>query len=133
MKNTQSRIRVGIVGAGYVARFRHLPGLKRRDDVEIAVVCDQHAETAASAANEFGVGETSTDWRAVVNRPDLDAICIATPPYLHAAVSIASLAAGKHVFCQARMAMNLAEAREMLAAVRRIPGKSPCSARLPTA
>jgi predicted dehydrogenase len=53
--------------------------------------------------------------------PDLDAIWIGTPPYMHSAVTVSALEAGKHVFCQARMSMDLAEAEEMCATARRYP------------
>jgi predicted dehydrogenase len=53
--------------------------------------------------------------------PDLDIIWIGTPPYMHSAVTISALEAGKHVFCQARMAMDLAEAKEMLTTSKRFP------------
>jgi predicted dehydrogenase len=54
-----------------------------------------------------------TEWRRVIERPDLDAVFIGTPPYLHCEATLAALDAGKHVFCQARMARDTAEARAM--------------------
>jgi predicted dehydrogenase len=53
--------------------------------------------------------------------PDIDIIWIGTPPVMHSAVTVSALEAGKHVFCQARMSMDLAEAEEMLAASKRYP------------
>ena len=61
------------------------------------------------------------NWADLLAVPDLDVIWIGTPPYMHSAVTISALEAGKHVFCQARMAMDLAEAEEMLAASKRYP------------
>ena len=61
------------------------------------------------------------NWAELLGMPDLDIIWIGTPPYMHSAVTISALEAGKHVFCQARMAMDLAEAEEMLTASRRYP------------
>ena len=61
------------------------------------------------------------NWADLVALPDLDVIWIGTPPYLHSAVTVSALEAGKHVFCQARMSMDLAEAEEMLAASDVIP------------
>ena len=55
-------------------------------------------------------------WRELIDDPDVDAVCIGTWPNLHAAVTCAALAAGKHVLCEARMARNVAEARQMLTA-----------------
>jgi predicted dehydrogenase len=62
-----------------------------------------------------------TDWRALVTRDDLQAVLIGTWPYTHAEMSIAALQAGKHVFCQARMARTAAEARAMLEAAEAHP------------
>jgi predicted dehydrogenase len=53
--------------------------------------------------------------------PDIDIIWIGTPPVMHSAVTVSALEAGKHVFCQARMSMDLVEAEEMLAASKRYP------------
>jgi predicted dehydrogenase len=61
------------------------------------------------------------NWADLLALPDLDIIWIGTPPYMHSAVTISALEAGKHVFCQARMSMDLAEAEEMLAASKRYP------------
>jgi predicted dehydrogenase len=61
------------------------------------------------------------NWADLLAIPDLDIIWIGTPPYMHSAVTISALEAGKHVFCQARMSMDLAEAQEMLSASKRYP------------
>ncbi len=114
-------VRVGIIGAGGIARSRHLPGLKKVDGVEVAVACNRTRETAEAFAREFGIPEVETDWRKVVERPDLDAVFITAPPILHAEGTIAALDAGKHVFCQARMARSVAEARQMLGRARQSP------------
>jgi predicted dehydrogenase len=71
------------------------------------------------------------DWAEMLDRPDLDIIWIGTPPVLHAPITISALEAGKHVFCQARMAMNLREGREMLAAAQARPAT--CDDALPAA
>lgn len=112
-------IRIGFIGAGSIAKERHLPGLKQVDGVELVVVANRGRSSAERIAAEYGFAEASDNWSAVVERPDLDAVFIAAPPYLHRPATLGALAAGKHVFCQARMARNLAEAREMYEAARR--------------
>ncbi len=106
-------IRIGIIGLGGICRQRHVPGLQRIEGVELQAVCNRSRESGEAAAREYGIPQVETDWKALVARPDLDAILVGTWPYLHHPVSLAALRAGKHVFCQARMAMNLAEASEM--------------------
>jgi predicted dehydrogenase len=61
------------------------------------------------------------NWPELVALPDIDIVWIGTPPYMHSAVTVSALEAGKHVFCQARMANDQAEAEEMLATSRRFP------------
>ncbi len=111
------------MGAGGIVRQRHMPGLRAIPGVEVAVVCNRRPESAAAFTKEFAIPETAMEWEEVVRRPDLDVIWIGTTPQLHAPVTMAALAAGKHVFCQARMAATLGEARAMLAAAQAHPGQ----------
>jgi predicted dehydrogenase len=115
------KLQIGFVGAGGIVRDRHYPGLKDRDDVELAAVCNSTPESTARAAAEFSIPKTCESWQELVQVPDLDIIWIGTTPHLHREITLAALNAGKHVFCQARMAMNLAEAKEMLACARAHP------------
>jgi predicted dehydrogenase len=114
-------LRVGLVGAGANTRTRHIPGLRALPAVEIVAVCNRRPESTREVAAEFGIPRTFTAWEDLVADPALDAVVIGTWPYLHAPVTVAALQAGKHVLCEARMARNTAEAREMLAASRAHP------------
>ena len=114
-------IRVGLIGAGGNMRRRHIPGFRAIDGVEIACVANRTLESGARAATEFDIPEVRGDWLEVVEDEGIDAVCIGTWPYMHAPVAIAALDAGKHVLVEARMAMNSAEARAMLAASRENP------------
>ncbi|MBP8128475.1 MAG: Gfo/Idh/MocA family oxidoreductase [Candidatus Hydrogenedentes bacterium] len=113
------KIRIGIVGLGGICRLRHVPGLRKIEGVELVVVANRSRESSERAAHEFGIPEIAESWRDVVDRDDLDAVLVGTWPCMHREVSIAALDSGKHVFCQARMAMNHAEAKEMRAAALR--------------
>src|SRR6266571_4586448 len=120
-KNNQ-KLRIGIVGAGNIVRTRHLPGLKKHPDVEIVAVSNSAYESSEKFCRENVPGATPIkNWPELVALPDIDIIWIGTPPYMHSAVTISALEAGKHFFCQARMSMDLAEAEEMLAASKRYP------------
>ncbi|MDE2867321.1 MAG: Gfo/Idh/MocA family oxidoreductase [Chloroflexota bacterium] len=113
---------IGIVGAGDIVRTRHMPNLADVDDIAFVAVTNRRRETAEAFAADHSVPNVVDDWRAVVEHPDVDIVWIGATPYMHARVSVAALDAGKHVFCQARMARNLAEARDMLDASERNPG-----------
>ncbi len=120
-RQTAKKLRVGIIGAGGIVRHRHLPGLQALPNVQVVVVCNSRLETAQKFAQDFNIPEVLADWAELLDRADLDIIWIGTPPHLHAPITISALEAGKHVFCQARMAMDLREGREMLAVAQARP------------
>lgn len=109
-------LRVGIVGLGANTRLRHVPGLRECDGVEIVSVCNRRPESTAQAARDFSIPKIHADWRELVADDDIDAVVIGTWPCLHCDVTLAALAAGKHVLVEARMARNADEARRMLQA-----------------
>jgi predicted dehydrogenase len=114
-------IRVGVVGAGANTRLRHIPGLQRIDGVQVGGVSNRSRESGERVAREFSIPKVYGDWRELVEDPEIHAVCIGTWPYLHCPVTLAALEAGKHVLCEARMAMNALEARTMLEASLRNP------------
>jgi predicted dehydrogenase len=122
MTTRRSKLKIGIVGAGGIVRTRHLPALARTEDVKIVGVCNSSYESSEKFCSKFlPEAKPYANWAELVSEADIDIIWIGTPPYLHATVGISALEAGKHVFCQARMAMNLTEAEEMCAALQRHP------------
>lgn len=112
-------LRIGFVGLGGICRQRHLPGLRRLPGIEIRAVANRSRESSERAAREWDIPRVYGSWQELVSSPDIDAVFVGTWPYLHKDVSIAALEAGKHVFCQARMAMNGQEAEEMYEAAHR--------------
>ena len=121
-QKSNHKIRIGIVGAGGIVRTRHLPALKKHPDVEIVAVSNSTYESSEKFCSEnLPQATPMRNWADLLALPDLDVIWIGTPPYMHSAVTISALEAGKHVFCQARLSMDLAEAEEMLAASKRYP------------
>ena len=119
---SQARVRIGLIGAGGNTRSRHIPGFQAIDGVDLVTVANRSEASSAQVASEFGIPRTSSDWRAVIDDPEVDAVCIGTWPYTHAQMTIAALEAGKHVLCEARMAARSDEAREMLRCSRQHPG-----------
>ncbi len=117
----QSRILVGVIGAGANTRKKHIPGLLALDGVEVVGVCNRSRESGQRVAEEFGISKVYDSWRALIDDPDIDAVVIGTWPYMHKVLTCAGLEAGKHVLCEARMAMNAAEAHAMLTTARNHP------------
>jgi predicted dehydrogenase len=114
-------IRVGIIGAGANTCARHIPGLLQIPGVEIAVVCNRSRESGEGVARRFGIPKVAERWDQVLLDESIDAIVIGTWPYMHQLLTCRALECGKHVLCEARMAMNAREAHAMLAASRAHP------------
>jgi len=117
------RIRVGIIGAGGIVGSTHIPGLRRMPGVEIVAVANRSLESSRRAAEEFDIPRAYADWEQLIAADGIDAVLIGTWPYMHKDITLAALDSGRHVLCQARMANNAAEAREMLAASQRHPDR----------
>lgn len=110
-----AKLKVGVVGAGSIAKHRHLAEYAANENVEIVAICDINEERAKEMAKKFGAAQTFTDYKDLIKQ-DLDAVSVCTPNYLHAPVSIAALEAGKHVLCEKPMATSEQEADDMIAA-----------------
>ena len=82
------------------------------------VVVDVTDGAAEEARRRFGFDEASSDWRAVVARPDIDVVDICTPNNVHAEIAIAAAKAGKHIICEKPLARTVEEARAMTAAAK---------------
>lgn len=113
MSGAGDRLRIGFVGAGGIVRQRHVPGLRQLAGVELAGVANRSRASSERAARELAIARVYDDWRDLVNDDAIDIVWIGAQPYLHRTVTEAALAAGKHVFCQARMARDYADARAM--------------------
>jgi predicted dehydrogenase len=117
----EKQIRVGLIGAGGNTKAFHIPGLAKQDGVQILAVVNRTRESSQRVADEFAIPKVHDHWQALLEDLSIDAVCIGTWPYMHAPLTIAALDAGKHVLCEARMAMDHSEARTMLEASLRHP------------
>ena len=106
-------LRIGLVGAGANTRSMHIPGFQKIAGVEVVAVCNRSRASGQKVADEFAIPTVYDDWKELVHANDVDAVCVGTWPYLHCPISLETLAAGKHILTEARMAMNLTEARQM--------------------
>ncbi len=118
-------LRVGMIGYNFmgkahsnawrqVNRFFELPA-----QVELNTVCGRNSKAVEKAARTFGWAKSATDWRAVVEDPNLDIIDITTPNDTHAQIAIAAAEAGKAVLCEKPLGMDVPECEKMVAAVKR--------------
>ncbi len=112
------KIGLGLIGCGGIARSAHLPAMAALGERVVLRACaDVDLQAARMAAAGWGA-DASTDYRAVLDRGDVQAVIVATPEYLHAEQVVAAAAAGKHVLCEKPIAPSLAEADRMIAACR---------------
>lgn len=111
-----NKVRFGIAGAGVIVREYHLPVMVTNPRVEVVGICDVIEAAARRSAEQFNIPKTSRDYSALVAQSELDAVFVAVPNNLHAAVAVAAFAAGKHVLCEKPMASTVKEAGCMLAA-----------------
>lgn len=109
------KLKVGIIGCGSIAKHRHLPEYFNNDHIEIIAVCDIVEERASELAEQYKA-KSYTNYKDLLDDPEITAVSVCTPNYLHADISVAALNAGKHVLCEKPMATSLEEAKEMIEA-----------------
>lgn len=102
-------MRIAVAGAGAFG-IKHLDALSRIDDVTIAAVVSRTLGQAQEVADRYGAPLASTNLGDVLESPDVDAVILSTPTQLHAAQTLETLAAGKHVQVEIPLADNLSDA-----------------------
>jgi predicted dehydrogenase len=112
-------LRVGLLGLGAIAQVVHLPVLYSLEGVTLAGVCDVDRSKATAIAGRFGNPRVYRTDDEVFNDPELDALVICTPNYLHHTQAIAALEAGKHVLVEKPLAINAEDAEQVLAVAER--------------
>jgi len=117
------KLNIGLIGYGFMGRahsnaFRTAPNFFELPyEPVLKMVCARNAERARSFADNWGYEQVETDWRAVVESPEIDLIDIASPNDTHAEIAIAAAKAGKMILCEKPLGRNAAEAESMVKAV----------------
>ena len=106
---------IGLIGAGFIADL-HAEALRRVPDATVRVVAARDEGRARAFAADRGIPDATGDWRWVLERSDVDVVCICVPNHLHREVTVAAAQAGKHVICEKPLARTLADADAMIAA-----------------
>lgn len=110
-------LRVAVVGAGNLARWAHLPNLKKLPGVKLQAVYSASGARGKSYARRFGAVYCCSDYDELLRDPEVDAVVILTRNQHHADQTLRALRAGKHVFVEKPMALTAAECRELSQAV----------------
>jgi predicted dehydrogenase len=110
--------KIGIVGAGGISD-QHLDAISREPRAVAVAIADISHETARSRAKQYDVPAVYTDYQEMIRREEMDAVIVCVPNHLHAPVTLAALAAGKHVLCEKPMATSVEQAEAMAETARR--------------
>jgi predicted dehydrogenase/threonine dehydrogenase-like Zn-dependent dehydrogenase len=112
-----SAIGVALVGAGNLARWAHLPSLKKTPGVRLRAIHSSSGARGKSYALRFGAEYCASDYYEILNDPEIHAVVIVSRNQQHASQALAALHAGKHVFVEKPMALSQEECRELYRAV----------------
>ncbi len=113
---------VGFIGAGNFAKAVLLPALAKTD-ARIAYVASRSGASGQYAARKFGAGEAVTDYRLILDDPEVGAVFIVVGHHLHGEMVCRALRAGKHVFVEKPLCLNPGELEEIARAVAESPGR----------
>src|SRR6266511_3016933 len=111
-----NRLRIGIIGCGGLAQGAHIPSLmkmKEADNIEIAAVCDVYQKRLDQAAATTGATPIK-DYRAILDRKDIDYVAIVTPEHWHARMTLDAADAGKHIYCEKPMTWSIEQAKQVV-------------------
>jgi predicted dehydrogenase len=113
-------VRYGVIGAGVIANHMARAFTEGRGSVA-AMVADINPEAAQKLATTTGAPKIVSDYRAVLADPEVDAVYLATPPFLHRPMTVEALRAGKHVCCEKPFMLTQTEVREVIALQQKSP------------
>jgi predicted dehydrogenase len=111
------KIRVGIVGLEFGAEF--IPIYRRHPDSTMQAICQRSKAHLDQVGEEFGIAARYTKYEDMLKDPEIDAIHVNTPPFLHAEHVVAGLEAGKHVACTIPMALSVEDCRKIVEAAKK--------------
>lgn len=113
------KVRTAMIGVGGRGSYL-LGGVLQQPNAEVVALCDikpDRLDKAATTAKRDNP-KTYTDWRQIIDRKDIDAVYIATPPYLHAEMAVAALKSGKNVYCEKPIGITPAQVKSVVEAAK---------------
>jgi predicted dehydrogenase len=111
--STSNPIRIGIIGAGAVSDYHHVPGIRIDPRAELVAACDGNDALLEQRKSDWGIEKTTTDYKALCADPDIDAVIIATPNFTHKNMAIEAARNGKHIMCEKPLGLSGDEVSEM--------------------
>src|SRR5882672_5383306 len=116
------RVRIGLVGSQFICSI-HAESIRRCGEAELYAVASPTPEHVRNFAKRYDVPHHFTDYKKMLEMPELDVVLVGVPNFLHCEITLAAFAAGKHVIMEKPLCMNLAEADQMIAAGRQAKRK----------
>src|ERR1051325_9194220 len=113
------KVKTAMIGVGGRGSYL-LTGVLEQPDAEVVALCDikpDRLDKAATTARRDNP-KTYTDWRQILDRKDVEAVYIATPPYLHSEMAVAALKSGKNVYCEKPIGVTPAQVKAVVEAAR---------------
>ena len=108
------RARIGIIGTGWWATTAHLPSLSTYPRAEVVAIADPSPERLAQAGERFGIAAQFADYRAMLDRGDLDGVVVATPHTTHYAIAADVLTRGLALMLEKPMVLRARDARALV-------------------
>jgi predicted dehydrogenase len=112
-------IGVGVIGVGAIGRLHSENYATKVPGASLVGIADVNTAAANELASKLGVKTVYADYRQLLADPNVDAVVVATPPFLKKDITLAAAEKHKHVFCEKPMTLSLKEADEMISAVQR--------------
>lgn len=108
------KIKIGIVGCGFMGQAVHIPCFLNNDGCEVAALVDVNKEMAKQVARKFQIPASYTSLEELLQNEEIDAVALIVPPQLIPEMAIESMKEGKHVFAEKPIALKSADGREMV-------------------
>ncbi len=113
-----TKLKVAVIGLGAWGR-EILDQLARLPQAEVVAICDSYGASAKRAASKAPNAKPTEDYKTILADAEIKAVIVATPTHLHKEITLAALAAGKHVYCEAPLATTVEDAKEIAAAAKK--------------
>ena len=107
------KVRVGVIGTGFIGPA-HIEAMRRLGHVDVVALADINEEIAKQKADALSVGAAYGNYQKLLADPQIEVVHICTPNHLHYPMSKEALLAGKHVVCEKPLAMDSAQAKDLI-------------------
>lgn len=119
---SEKKVKFGVIGASWMG-MRHMESIVSHPNMELVAICDKNEEALKEAGRLLDVSALTVDWHDIISNPEVEAVLVCMPDYLHEEMTVAALNAGKHVICEKPMALTLEECERMRDASKKHPNQ----------